>query len=134
MKKLWTFIRHNQGMFIGSIIAIAVLIWTYGCQSQVRSITNPIIIVNRGELQIEVDNFIAQAELRFADLDKQDEVKSTLFNTAIDFMQGGKVNPAAVAIVIGNILGLGAMADNIRKRTHINTLKGKNGKVEKKNT
>lgn len=132
MKKLWSFVRHNSGIVIGSIIAIAVLIWTYGCESQVRSIVNPIVIVNRGELQIEVDNFIAQAELKFADLDKQDELKSTLFNTAIDFMQGGNVNPAAVAIVIGNILGLGAIIDNVRKRTHINTLKGGNGKVNEK--
>ncbi len=123
MKKLWTFIRHQQGMCLGVVIAVAVLGWTYGCQSQVKSITNPIILVNRGELQIEVNAFIAQAELRFAELDKQDQLKSTLFNTAIDFMQGGNVNPAAVAIVIGNILGLGAVIDNVRKRTLINTLK-----------
>lgn len=123
MKNIWAFIRHNQGMFIGVLLAIAVFTWTYGCESKVRSITNPIVIVNRGELQIEVDNFIAQAELRFADLDRQDQVKSTLFNTAIEFMQGGNVNPAAVAIVIGNILGLGAVIDNVRKRTLINTLK-----------
>lgn len=129
MKEIWKFVRHNQGMFIGVLLAIGVFSWTYGCKSKVRSITNPIIMVNRRELQIEVDNFIAQAELRFAELDKQDQVKSTLFNVAIDFMQGGNINPAAVAIVIGNILGLGAVIDNVRKRTLINTLKGsaKNG-------
>ncbi|GAI69027.1 unnamed protein product [marine sediment metagenome] len=126
LKKLWAFVRHNSGMFIGGAICLMVLIWTYGCESQVRSITNPIILVNRGQLEIEVDTFIAQAELRFADLDKQDAVKSTLFNTAIDFMQGGKINPVAVALVISSILGLGAGADNIRKRTHINTLKSNN--------
>jgi hypothetical protein len=113
-------------MFIGGTICLMVLIWTYGCESQVKSITNPIIFVNRGQLQIEVNAFIAQAELRFADLDRQDELKTTLFNTAIDFMQGGKINPVAVALVISSILGIGAGADNIRKRTHINTLKGNN--------
>ena len=126
MKKLWAFVRHNQGMFVGGIIAAAVLIWAYGCQSQVTSIVNPTVLVNRGQLKIEVDNFIAQAELKFQDLDRQDEVKSTLFAFAIDFMQGGKINPAAVALTIGNILGLGAIIDNVRKRTHINTLKGQN--------
>lgn len=121
--KLWTFIRHNQGMFVGGILATAVLIWTYGCQSQVTSIVNPTILVNRGELEAEVENYLTIAELKFADLDRQDLVKSTLFNTAIDFMQGGNINPAAVALVIGNILGLSAVIDNVRKRTHINTLK-----------
>lgn len=110
-------------MFVGGAIAIAVLVWTYGCQSQVRSITNPMIVVNRGELRIEVDNFLAQAELKFADLDRQDQFKSTLFDTAITFMEGGKINPLAVAFTIGNILGLGAVVDNVKKRTHINTLK-----------
>ncbi len=116
-------------MFISSILALAVLIWTYGCESQVTSILYAPDFVNRGQLEIEVDTFIAQAELKFADLDRQDQVKSTLFNAAINFIQGGNVNPAAVAIVIGNILGLGAVIDNVRKRTLINTLKGnaKNG-------
>lgn len=123
MKEIWKFVRHNQGMFIGGAIAIAVLVWTYGCQSQVTSIVYAPKLVNRRELQIEVDSFIAQAELKFADLNRQDEVKSTLFNVAIDFMQGGNVNPAAVAIVLGNILGLGAVIDNVRKRTLIETLK-----------
>lgn len=119
-------------MFIGSVIAIAVLVWTYGCYSQVTSIVRPTVLVNRGELEIEVENFIAQAELKFMDLDRQDAVKTTLFNTAIEFMQGGRVNPAAVAIVLGNILGLGAILDNVRKRTHINTLKGNNANGKEK--
>lgn len=123
MKKLWAFIRHNQGMFIGAGIAIAVLIWTYGCQSHVTSIVNPTIHVTRAELELEVENYLALAELKFADLNRQDRIKKTVFNVAIDFMQGGKVNPAAVALVLGNILGLGAIIDNARKRTHINTLK-----------
>lgn len=132
MTKIWAFIRHNSGIVIGVIIAIAVLIWAYGCQSQVTSILYAPGLVNRGELQIEVDTFIAQAELKFADLDRQDELKSTLFNTAIDFMQGGKINPVAIALVIGNLIGVGAIGDNIRKRTHINTLKGGNANAKEK--
>lgn len=124
MKSIWSFIRHNQGMFIGGLICVMVIAWTYGCESQVTSIVYAPNLVNRGELRIEVDSFIAQAELKFADLDRQDEVKSYIFDTAIDFMKGGNVNPVAVALVIGNILGLAAGVDNVRKRTHINTLKG----------
>lgn len=126
MKEIWKFVRHNQGMFIGGAIATIVLIWTYGCQSHVTSIVNPTVLVTRSELELEVDNYLALAELKFTDLDRQDAVKKTLFNFATNFMQGGNVNPAAVALVLGNILGLGAIVDNARKRTHINTLKGNN--------
>lgn len=132
LTKIWAFIRHNQGMVIGCLIASAVLIWAYGCHSQVTSIVNPTVFVTRAELKLEVENYIAVAELKFADLDRQDTIKKTLFNTAIDFMQGGNVNPAAIALVIGNILGLGAIIDNARKRTHINTLKGNDTNVKEK--
>lgn len=138
MTKLWAFIRHNSGIVIGSTIAIAILGWVYGCQSQVTSIVNPTVLVTRGEFELEVDTFlaqqklkvdmfIAQAELKVTDLDKQDLIKDTIFNTAINFMQGGNVNPAAVAIVIGNILGIGAIVDNVRKRTLIETMKSERG-------
>ncbi|GAH79914.1 unnamed protein product, partial [marine sediment metagenome] len=133
----WTFIKHNPGIIIGAVLAAAILIWTYGCQTRVVSIVNNPQLVTRPELQIEVehflaqkklevDTFISQAELKFEDLDRQDELRNALFGMALTFMQGGQINPAAVALVIGSILGLGATVDNIRKRTVIATLKGQN--------
>lgn len=130
LTKIWAFIRHNSGMVIGVILVIAILIWCYGCESTVVSIHNPAKRINRTGLEIEVDHFLKQAEMRFIELDQQDEFKRTLFAMAIDFMNEGKVNPLAIAITLGNILGLGAVIDNVRKRTLINTLKGvqENGK------
>lgn len=126
MTKIWTIIRHNQGLAISSVIAFTILVWVWGCQSQVTSIVNPTIFVTRGELDIEVESFVARAELKYADLNRQDEIKSTVFNVAIDFMKGGQINPVALAIVIGNILGLGAIIDNRRKDVLIKTLKKNN--------
>lgn len=136
MTKLWSFIRHNSGMVIGVILVIAILAWCYGCQAKVTSIQNYPVLVTRSALEIEVDHFLKQAEMRFAELDQQDAFKRTLFAMAMDFMAEGKVNPLAIAITLGNILGLGAVVDNVRKRTYINTMKRmvENGKVETKNT
>lgn len=135
MTKLWAFIRHNSGIVIGSILIVAILTWCYGCPSQVTSITNAPALVTRAELEIEVDHFLKNAEIRFSELDQQDVFKRTIFAMAMDFMAEGKVNPLAIAITLGNILGLGAIVDNVRKSTHIKTLKGSkvNGKVETKN-
>lgn len=126
MTKVWSFVRHNSGIVIGSILSILVLCWCYGCESKVVSITNTPFLVTRPELELEVDHFLKQAEIRFAELDQQDEFKRTFFSMAIDFMQGGKINPVAIALTIGNLLGLGAVVDNVRKRTLIATLKGRN--------
>lgn len=126
MKKLWVFIRHNSGIVIGSILCILTLIWCYGCPSQVTSITNAPELVTRAELEVEVDYFLEMAEIRFAELDQQDEFKRTVFAMAMGFVEGGQINPGAVLLTLGNLLGLGAVIDNVRKRTHINTLKGNN--------
>lgn len=132
MTKMWAFVRHNSGIVISSIIVISILAWCYGCPSQVVSIHNPPAKVTRAELEIEVDHFLKQAEIRFAELDQKDEFKRAIFAAAMEFMSQGKINPIAIVITLGNILGIGAAIDNVRKRTYINTLKGDivNAKIE----
>jgi len=132
MTKIWKFIRHNSGVVIGSAMIPFVLIFAYSCQSVVISSLSPGKKINRQQLVNEVDFFLAEAEAKFSDLDRQDLVKNTIFNSILDLAQGTTPNPAGIALVIGNILGLGAVIDNVRKRTHINTLKGEslNGKVK----
>ena len=127
MTKIWAFIRHNSGIVIGSVLAIAILVWCFGCPSQVVSLSNPPALVTRAGLELEVDHFLKQAEMRFTELDQLDEFKRTIFAWAIDFMTTGKVNPLVIAITLGNILGLGAAVDNVRKRTLINTMKAERG-------
>lgn len=132
MTKIWAFIRHNSGIVISSILVIGILAWVYGCPSQVVSINNPPAMVTRGALEIEVDHFLKQAEMRFAELDQQDEFKRTIFAMAMEFMSEGRVNPLAIAITLGNLLGIGAVVDNVRKRTLINTLKGVQANAKEK--
>lgn len=133
MQIIWSFIRHNSGIIISSAMIPFVLIFAYSCQSVVVSSLQPGEKVTRAELVSEVDFFLTQAELKFADLDRQDLVKETIFNSLVEVAQGGQVNPLGVLLMAGNLLGLGAVVDNVRKRTHINTLKGGhvNGKEAK---
>ena len=82
------------------------------------------MLVTRAELELEVDHFLKSAEIRYRELDQLDEFKRAIFAAAMEFMSQGKINPVAIALTLGNILGLGAVLDNLRKRTYINTLKG----------
>lgn len=136
MDKLWKSFRHNQSFAIGSFFALAVVVWVYGCDSTVLSILNPNHKVNREQLQSEVDNLIAQAEWRFSSLDKQDKFKAALFQMSIDYASGTTVNPVALAVTLGNLLGLGAIIDNRRKDVRIKSLKTEieNGKAKSKTT
>lgn len=130
MTKLWSFVRHNSGVCFGVPLCLLVIMYAYSCQSQVVSLVNPQLKLSRTELLAEVDSILLAAARKFDDLDRQDLVKDTIFNSVLDLAQGGAVNPTGIALVLGNILGLGAVIDNIRKRTHINTLKGESLNVK----
>lgn len=124
MTKLYAFFRHNSCTVIGLFLCCCVLLWCYSCQSTVVSLIDPGARITRAQLVLEVDTYLSNAELQFSDLDRQDFVKNTIFNSVLDLAQCKSINPIGIAIALSGILGLGAIGDNIRKRTHINTLKG----------
>lgn len=104
-------------------MALSVVLWAYGCQSKVKSIIHNPTSVTRDELTVEVESFLATAKLRYAALDRQDEFKAFVFNTALDFMKGGSLNPIAVLMTAGNLAGIGAVISNVRKDTKVKSLK-----------
>jgi len=134
MTKIYAFFRHNSGVCIGFALLPFILIFAYSCQSVVVSMIDPMQKVTRSELVAEVDLYLANAARKFDDLDRQDLVKDTIFNSVLDLAQGKPLNPIGIALTFAGILGLGAGADNVRKRTYINTLKGNtlNGKIKEK--
>lgn len=124
LAEIWAYVRHNSGIVMATFLMPFILFYAYSCQSTVVSLVSPPGRVNRAELLAEVDFFLAQAESRILDLDRQDLVKGTIFNSVVELSQDGAISPAGIVLIIGNLLGLGAVVDNVRKRTFINTLKG----------
>lgn len=123
MSKLWQKIRHNQGLVVSGILVLACAFWVCGCPPSVRSIQDPDLRLTRPAFQDEVDYYAAQAASRFESLDQQEKLRQKIFGLAVEYSKGGSINPVAVAITLGNILGLGAIIDNRRKDVHIKTLK-----------
>lgn len=132
INQIWSFFKHNSGMIVGMLICGIVSIWCYSCESTVPSLTNPEIKITRAELYADVNDYLARAAIKFKDLDRQDLVKGTIFNHALDLLQTGKIDPFGLLAVLGNILGLGAVVDNVRKRTTIATMKAERNANNKK--
>lgn len=124
MTKIWTFIRHNVGISIGVPLCFLFLFYAYSCQSTVISLVKSDVRITRAQLVLEVDEILASAEAKFDDLDRQDLVRDTVFNSVLNLAQGKAINPIGIILTLAGILGIGAGIDNIKKRTHINTLKG----------
>jgi len=115
-------ISKNQGVVVGVVICIILMVWTFGCESQVKS---PVSgnMVTRAELNLEVDiqvkqfeaqldNIQKQAALQFVSLDRQDEIKSKLYDFAAITSQSATFNPTGVITLAGSILAMGLGVDN----------------------
>lgn len=134
MQKLWTTIKHNQGIAISICICIPLLIWFYGCDPKVQSLINPTIQVTEGQLRIEYSAEIRRLEnelehlketsnLRLEEIARINTFRESLYKTALTFAEAGSINPLAILSTLGSILGIGAVIDNRRKDILIKTLK-----------
>jgi len=130
MKKLFDattkWIRHNQAMAIGMILALILSLWFFGCESRTQSLVNPTLKVTEGELNIEYTSELAKleselsalkatTEVRLQDLRRQDSFKQALYNNAILIAEGNNPNPLGILSLIGTLFGLSAVIDNRRK-------------------
>lgn len=121
LTKLKDLINHERYQTIAILVVVIFLLWFFGCESKVRSLTNPQTLVSRTELSAEVDFYLAQVEIRFRDLDRQDEFKRILTETATIAAQGGNINIVGLILANLGVLGVGAAVDNVRKRKVIRT-------------
>lgn len=122
--KQW--IRHNQSMFIGIVLALILSLWFFGCESQTRSLIQPGLKVTESELNIEYTSELARlesemqslkltTEVRLQDLQRQDAFKQALFQNAVLVAEGGNPNPLGILSLLGTIFGISAVIDNRRK-------------------
>jgi len=121
-QKILDFLNHERYQVIAVVVCLLIIFGGLCCESKTRSLKDPTQKVTRDELQIEVNTFIAKAELRFKDLDRQDELKSLLYEHLMLWSTTGTFNPSALIPLLASVLGVGAVADNVRKRLVIKKL------------
>jgi len=113
MKKALKFLNDNHHYIIAAAVIAICTFWTYGRHSQVNSILNPNQRISRAELQIEVDYFLAHAELKFIDLDRQDTIKQTLLDLGSTFATTGTLNPTGL---LNTAVSVAAIAFGLNQR------------------
>lgn len=113
MKKALKFLNDNHHYFIAAAVIIICSVWTYGCESKVNSILHPNQLVTRGELKIEIDYFMAHADLKLMTLDKQDELKQWLIDLGTTFATTGTVNPTGL---LNTAISVAAIAFGLNQR------------------
>ncbi|MBA7670359.1 hypothetical protein ES703_78504 [subsurface metagenome] len=126
MDTLKNLLNHERYQSIAVLLIIGFLLWFYGCDSKCNSLTRPNTQVTRSELTLEIQSLQGLADLRYADLDRQDAFRTAVIEQALIVGQTGTFNPYGVIAMLAGTIGIGATIDNVRKRTEIKKLS--NGK------
>lgn len=113
MKTILKFCNVNHQYIIAAIIIAAATFWSYGCESKVRSLLNPDQWITRPQLQLELDYTVGQLEIKFANLDRKDEIKQTLLDLGSTFATTGTLNPTGL---LNTAISVTAIAFGLNQR------------------
>lgn len=103
---MYQWIKENHRAIITAVLTVVLSIWLYSCESQVKSLDGSGNLVNRSELQLELDTFMAKTEMRMADLDRQDAFRSLIIENSLLLVQGTPFNPFGIITAIAGIYGI----------------------------
>ncbi len=107
--------KKHTSLVISVLVCIAFVIYCYGCEAKVASLTDRTRLINRQELQLELDQFIGMAQLRMADLDKQEELRAIVLQNALILVQGNPYNPVGIITAIAAVYGLAQGTSNVSR-------------------
>lgn len=108
-------IKKHASIITIILITVAFVIYCYGCEPKVRSLSGSPKLINRQELQLELDQFITMAQIRMADLDQQEELRSIVLQNALILVQGNPYNPVGIITAIAAVYGITQGGSNITK-------------------
>jgi len=106
LKTILKALNDNHWYIIAGCLLVAAIFWTYGCESQVTSLLSDNKLVNRAELQNELNYIIGRAKNLTADLDKQDAIKQALLDAPNVLGTGGQINPSGLLNLAASIGGI----------------------------
>ena len=108
-------IKDHTVILITILTCIGFTIYCYGCEPKVASLSNRNHLVNRQELQLELDQFITMAQIRMVDLDKQDQLRAIVLQNALILVQGQPFNPVGIITAIAAVYGVSQGGHNVKK-------------------
>ena len=112
---MWKWIKEHKTLLIGILVCAGFLFYCYACESKVKSLDGSNKLVNRQELQLELDQFIGMAQLRMAALDQQDKLRAIILQNALILVQGQPFNPIGIITAIAAIYGAGQVSNKVAK-------------------
>lgn len=122
VKSVLKSLNDNHWYIIAAALLGTAIFWAYGCESKCKSLIDPQQLVNRSELQNELNYLIGQAKAREENLDKQDAVKQALLDSVNIMSSEGSINPSGLLNLAATI---GGISFGLSQRQNLNAYKKK---------
>jgi len=110
-----SWLKNYKSIIVTTLVTVAMIIYCYGCEAKVESLQSQSKLVNRQELQLELDTIITMAQLRMVDLDKQEQFKAIVLQNALILVEGQPFNPLGILTAVAAIYGTMQGGRNITK-------------------
>ncbi len=108
-------IKKNIRGIVTGLVLVSISFWLQSCEPQVQSLITPKRMVTRAELELELDNLIALAQLRMLNLDKQEQLRSLIINNSLILASGQPFNPIGILTGLAGIYGVAHAATKSTK-------------------
>lgn len=102
---MWEWIKKNHKTIITGIVTVCICFWLYACESQVKSLDGSNRLINRAELQLELDSMIGMAQLRMLDLDRQDALRDIVIQNGLLIVQGQPFSAFGLLTAVFGVYG-----------------------------
>lgn len=112
---MWEWIKKHSTIIVTILVCVGFAIYVYGCEPKVMSLYDKAKLVNRQELQLELDQLISISQLRMADLDRQEQIRSIVLQNALILVQGQPFNPVGLLTAIAAIYGISQGGSQVTK-------------------
>lgn len=116
--------KHGAAL-VGYLVCAVLMLWLYSCEPKAQSLSNNGRLLTRDELRIELDHFIATAEIRFASIERQRQLRTMVLNNALVLVEGQPANPVGILTGLLAIYGTTQAAKNAKGAI-------KNGRAKRK--
>ena len=103
---MWKWIKAKSDIILIVLVSVGFLLFAYSCEPKEPSLLNRGVKVTRAELQLELTQLLALADLRMAGFDRQERIRAIILQNAMILVQGQPVNPIGILTGIASIYGI----------------------------
>lgn len=103
---MWNWIKSKSDIILVIVVTVLFGLFVYSCEPKEPSLLNRGVKITRAELQLELDQLLALADLRMAGFAKQERIRAIILQNALILVQGQPFNPIGILTGIASIYGI----------------------------